>query len=404
VATLLALLTLPATAGAQTGGSSPEAKKDPAAAAPSLPPVRSKARLTHFACVTGCAANGAVRPGALLRVRGKALRRTAEVDFAGVEGDIDDVAAAPLKRRRTSVDVRVPLGAVSGPVTVLDRDGVASAPAPAHLLVEPLAPAGHGAGGPSIDVDVQAPKSYFDAQKPMQVSYVVHDDRPVSIHVELVRQSDGAVIASWAPGVVQPETRQVVQWDGLAGNRVQKPGRYAFRVTAADSAGALRASSAQAEQAPEAPAAAEERDPAEFVFLRHVFPVRGPHGYGEFAAKYGGGRGHQGQDVFAACGTPVVAARGGTVKFKQYHSRAGHYLVIDGERTGVDYAYMHFARAALVDKGDRVRTGQLIGYVGDTGAASGCHLHFETWRGPGWYSGGSPFDPLPDLLAWDRRT
>ena len=135
-----------------------------------------------------------------------------------------------------------------------------------------------------------------------------------------------------------------------------------------------------------------------------MFPVRGPHGYGEFAAKFGGGRGHQGQDVFAACGTPVVAARGGVVQFKQYHSRAGHYLVIDGERTAIDYTYMHLAQAALVDQGERVRTGQLLGYVGDTGAASGCHLHFEMWRGPGWYDGGSPFDPLPHLLVWDRRS
>ena len=82
------------------------------------------------------------------------------------------------------------------------------------------------------------------------------------------------------------------------------------------------------------------------------------------APRFGGGRGHQGQDVFAACGTPLWAARGGKVKFKQYHGRAGHYLVIDGQRTGIDYAYMHLREAALVDVGDRVRTGQLIGYVG----------------------------------------
>ena len=92
--------------------------------------------------------------------------------------------------------------------------------------------------------------------------------------------------------------------------------------------------------------------------------------YGTGGAAFGGGRGHQGHDVFAACGTPLWAARGGVVQFKQYHGRAGHYIVIDGQRTGVDYAYMHLRQAALVDEGDRVRTGQLIGYVGDTGDAS----------------------------------
>jgi hypothetical protein len=398
-AMVIAVLCLPAAANAQTGGTSPEAAPAPKRAAPALPPVRSKARLVRFACVTGCAAGGAVRPGSLLRLRGAKLKRTAEVDFLGIEGGADDVAAAPVKRRRTSVDVRVPLGAITGPVTILDRDGVAAAPVPVPLVVEAPSPGVQAAGGPSIDADVRAPKAFFDAARPMQVAYVVHDDRPVDVRVELVRGSDGAVAMTWTPGLVAPETPQVVQWDGLVDGRLQQSGRYSFRVTATDAGGALRASSAQAGEEP-----AVEPDPSAFVFLRHVFPVRGPHGYGEFAAQFGGGRGHQGQDVFAACGTPVVAARGGTVQFKQYHSRAGHYLVIDGERTAVDYSYMHLREAALVDQGDRVRTGQLLGYVGDTGAASGCHLHFEMWRGPGWYDGGSAFDPLPHLHAWDRRT
>src|SRR5918993_3148340 len=109
---LLASLVLVSAAGAQTGGAAPERKPAPRSApaprdVPSLPPVRSRAVLTRLACVTGCGANGAVKAGALLRVRGTGLRRTAEVGFGGVEGDADDVAAAAVKRRRTSVDVRV---------------------------------------------------------------------------------------------------------------------------------------------------------------------------------------------------------------------------------------------------------------------------------------------------------
>ena len=65
-----------------------------------------------------------------------------------------------------------------------------------------------------------------------------------------------------------------------------------------------RASSAQAD--PDATTA-----PDSFIFLRHKFPIRGAHNYGDGAATFGGGRGHQGHDVFAECGTPLVAARGG---------------------------------------------------------------------------------------------
>ncbi len=100
-------------------------------------------------------------------------------------------------------------------------------------------------------------------------------------------------------------------------------------------------------------------------------------------------------------GTPLVAARGGTVQFAGFHALAGNYLVIDGKGTREDYAYMHLRRRALVKKRQRVRTGQAIGEVGETGDAVGCHLHFEIWTPPGWYEGGRPYDPLPSLRAWD---
>jgi len=49
----------------------------------------------------------------------------------------------------------------------------------------------------------------------------------------------------------------------------------------------------------------------------------------------------------------------------------------------------------------RALTGQAIGNVGDTGDAHGCHLHFELWSAPGWYTGGAAVDPLAFLKAWD---
>ena len=78
--------------------------------------------------------------------------------------------------------------------------------------------------------------------------------------------------------------------------------------------------------------------------------------------------------------------------------------MIDNQGVGTDYVYMHLRDVALVKTGDRVLTGQPIGFVGQTGRATGCHLHFEIWTAPGWYSGGSPIDPLPTLRGWLARS
>lgn len=146
----------------------------------------------------------------------------------------------------------------------------------------------------------------------------------------------------------------------------------------------------------------EEPDTASGTADEGVFPIRGKHDLGQSETNdFGGGRGHQGQDMFARCGTTVVAARSGKVAAAKYHGAAGNYVVIT-DRSGQSTAYMHLRAPSSVSTGDRVGAGQPIGEVGDTGRASGCHLHFELWTAPGWYQGGKPIDPLPTLRAWDR--
>ena len=141
-----------------------------------------------------------------------------------------------------------------------------------------------------------------------------------------------------------------------------------------------------------------------FDLYDHIFPIRGRHDFGSSGSQFGAGRSghsHQGHDLFAKCGTRMVAARGGRVQYQGYHGAAGNYVVIDGAGTTNDYVYMHLAEPSPFQAGDRVYTGQRIGAVGETGNAQGCHLHFELWADPGWYDGGDPFDPLPSLRAWD---
>jgi murein DD-endopeptidase MepM/ murein hydrolase activator NlpD len=103
----------------------------------------------------------------------------------------------------------------------------------------------------------------------------------------------------------------------------------------------------------------------------------------------------------ARCGLKIRAAEAGTVLWNKWQSAAGNYVVIHGEETGIDYGYMHMRTRSPFLKGDQVTTGETIGNVGQTGDATACHLHFETWSPPGWYTGGHPFDPLPMLEQWD---
>ena len=134
----------------------------------------------------------------------------------------------------------------------------------------------------------------------------------------------------------------------------------------------------------------------------HRFPIAGAFDWGGPDALFGTkrpGHRHQGQDLAAASGTPVVAPYRGVVTAVQYQAKgAGRYVVIDGE--DYDYVFMHLRTGSVVvGEGERVRSGQPIGAVGSTGESSGPHLHFELWVGA-WYDGGHPIDPLPLLQQW----
>ena len=134
---------------------------------------------------------------------------------------------------------------------------------------------------------------------------------------------------------------------------------------------------------------------------QYVFPIRGAHNYGTAVNRYGApsGRNHQGQDVLADCGTRLVAAHAGRVSTVDSGGDTGNYLVIQSTDS-TDMVYMHMRSLALVREGQNVTAGQLVGYVGQTGNASACHLHFELWT-PHWWDGGHTFDPLPRLKQLD---
>jgi murein DD-endopeptidase MepM/ murein hydrolase activator NlpD len=141
-------------------------------------------------------------------------------------------------------------------------------------------------------------------------------------------------------------------------------------------------------------------EPSQLPEPAHVFPIDGPHDLGRTATNsFGGGRGHQGQDLFADCGTPLRAVGDGVVRRAESDGVAGNHLVIRDEETGQDHVYMHLERPARVEEGEHVEVGERLGEVGASGNAQGCHLHFEVWSAPGWQRG-VVRDPLPLLKRW----
>ncbi len=265
----------------------------------------------------------------------------------------------------------------------------------------PSAPGSPAAGSPSAGVltlvsAIASPRKsfYFGVRNPA-IRFEIESTQPQNdLRVDIVDE-EGEVIRTYYRNDVAPHTTVGIRWDGLTSLERPAPnGHYSFRVGAQGSASRV------------AHRAADSTAPLSlgFAFYGYEFPILGQHDYGGPEGRFGAprsGHTHQGQDVLAACGLPVVAARGGRVQYSGYEAAAGNYVVIDGKGTQYDMAYMHLARPSPLRTGDVVRTGEPIGIVGDTGDATACHLHFEIWTAPGWYEGGSPIDPLPFLKKWD---
>src|SRR4051794_12293181 len=177
--------------------------------------------------------------------------------------------------------------------------------------------------------------------------------------------------------------------------RPLRPGHYVIRVHAHDGAGH------------------QLRDVPRVPFVVHgthsvtpvdgVYPVAGPHTYGDRFGAPRKGYSHQGQDILAARGTPIVAPVTATVTTTGYQaSAAGEYVVLDAA-DGHSYFFAHCIRhSTLVAQGQTVVAGAQLCSLGATGDATGPHLHFEEWVG-GWRmdSASTPIDPLPQLRAWE---
>ena len=122
-----------------------------------------------------------------------------------------------------------------------------------------------------------------------------------------------------------------------------------------------------------------------------VCPVAGSHSFADtWGAPRSGGRRHQGVDMIAASGVPLVAVESGSVHFKT--NRLGGNAVWLTGSSGTKYYYAHLS--SWEGSSRSVSRGEVIGYVGSTGNAGVAHLHFEVHPG-----GGAAVNPYPYVRA-----
>ncbi len=230
-----------------------------------------------------------------------------------------------------------------------------------------------------------SPTKIFFGRDPLRIAFRFDGPAATDLDVEIVSDRTGKIARRIVVPAAAPAAVQHVRWDGVTGSgRAAGDGRYRVRVVVAGTDRRRRLGS--------------------FTLRGHMYPIRGPHadrgGIGYFGAPRNGGRIHEGFDVNAPCGTRMVAARSGLVVRSRYDPVLyGHEVIVRGAIDGRTYRYAHLRDAPMVKRGDRVRTGQQIGFVGDTGNARsvGCHLHFELRAHTGRL-----LDPAPLLHEWDR--
>ena len=117
-----------------------------------------------------------------------------------------------------------------------------------------------------------------------------------------------------------------------------------------------------------------------------------------WGAARSGGRRHQGIDIFAARGTPVVSATRGVVTRVGVNRLGGQVVGVLGPGLEWHY-YAHLERFGRFREGDLVRPGDVLGYVGNSGNARGTppHLHYGIYRR-------GATNPYPRLAAGDSLT
>jgi murein DD-endopeptidase MepM/ murein hydrolase activator NlpD len=355
--------------------------------------VPPSAEVDDVICLSGCTEIRTASPGGEIQITGSNLSSTETVSFAGKS---KRVKAEVGFTSDTRVEATVPEGAETGKVRVINSSGSAVSSGD-KLNIGPKIDLGRTAGLRITDAETSPTKAYQYGKKRPTLNYVINGGKDRNdLRIDITTAS-GEIVFSKFKKDVPTGSSQSAGWSGKTTSGKRAPnGKYHFVIRSLDGTEATLSKSLVRTRKSK-----EKDDPFGFRMYSYVFPLRASHSYGD---GIGAGRGHQGQDVLADCGSKLVAARAGTVYYNDYQaSGAGNYLVINLRNAGgKSQVYMHMIAPSPLKVGEKVKTGQRIGTVGSTGRSTACHLHFEIWSNPGWYQGGSFLDPTPSLKKWDR--
>ena len=319
--------------------------------------------------------------------------------FTGRRGGADDVTRRPDKAARRTVYVRCRPTAVGGPARAAHRRRP-RAPSRRPLDDRPGAAklAAQGSA-PGVDAEDAAARRSSTARRPAALNYLVQGDvaghaSPSSLRARAGERHRGR--RRLVAGRGQPGSVQRIRWNGM--DATTHAGRHRAAATSS-------ASTRRPRRRPRAPAPAAAAGRRALLPLprppvpdprRATTSAAAPRAASAPAARATSTRA---RTCSPSAATPLVAARGGKVEVRglpgqrrqlHRHRRRRHRRRLRLHAPGD-------ARPVQERRGAHRRPDRL---VGDTGDADGCHLHFEEWSAPGWYSGGRR-RPAADLQAWD---
>ncbi|MGB0121651.1 MAG: peptidoglycan DD-metalloendopeptidase family protein [Solirubrobacterales bacterium] len=261
------------------------------------------------------------------------------------------------------------------PVAALLFAGISTAPAAQSSPQQPL-------NFKLVRGTVSPKAAVPDSIDPQRIIFRFNASRSTPLSIRVVNLAKGRTVRRILTGTKRPGRWVAQNWNGNDNKgRLVAAGKYQVLV---------------------GPVGGPLRKLSRIRLHGHLFPIDGTHGsrgyIGEFGAPRNGGRTHEGFDATAACGTPLVALRSGTIiKVASDPALKGNYVVLKGRSERRTYLYAHLKSPAPVRTGQKVKAGRRIGTVGQTGNAisTPCHLHIEV------RSRGQLLDPSPLLQSWD---